>query len=206
MNKIFLSNDESERKYSIETIKSKHFEKEFLQEKFWIEIWKKKFVLWFDWDISLNRLWDEFLKSLEILLELDIQILILAKSEKQFQEKISNLHQRFSNKFLVLADSEDNKRDIYAISDSVLFLWIDDDSIMSAISYLSVPIILNSDNIKVDLLEDFDALRESWNSFFIKWRNYSFILEAVLRAKETFWFSYDWWVLKTHCLNTFKEL
>jgi glycogen synthase len=56
------------------------------------------------------------------LLELDIQILILAKSEKQFQEKISNLHQRFSNKFLVLADSEDNKRDIYAISDSVLFL------------------------------------------------------------------------------------
>jgi hypothetical protein len=34
MNKIFLSNDESERKYSIETIKSKHFEKEFLQEKF----------------------------------------------------------------------------------------------------------------------------------------------------------------------------
>lgn len=206
MSKIFLSNDTTERKYSINTIKSKHLEKEILQEKFWMEVWKKKFVLWFDWEITSENFWDEFLKSLEILLELDIQIVILAKSEKKFQEKIWELHEKFSNKFLVLADSEENLRDIYAISDSVLFLWVNDDTIMSAISYSTIPVILNNENLKIDLLEDFDPLREKWNSFFIKWDNFAFILEAVLRAKETFRFSYDWGVLKTHCLNTFKAL
>ena len=34
MEKIFLSNDTAERKYTVDTIKTKHFEKEFLQEKF----------------------------------------------------------------------------------------------------------------------------------------------------------------------------
>lgn len=206
MNKIFLSNDKTERKYWISNIKAKGFEKEFLQEKFWIDIWRKKFVLWFCWEITSENFWDELLKSLEILLELDLQVIILAKSEKKFQEKIWNLYEKFSNKFLVLPDSEENLRDVYAISDSVLFLWVDDDSIMSAISYSSVPVILNYENLKIDTLEEFDPLREKWNSFFIKWNNFAFILESILRAKETFRFSYDWWVLKTHCLNTFNTL
>ena len=206
MNKIFLSNDIAERKYSIDSIKSKFFEKEFLQEKFWMEVSKKKFVLWFNWEITSKNFWDEFIKLLEILLELDVQIIILAKSEKEFQEKIWKLHENFSNNFLVLKDSEDNLRDIYSISDSILFLGVDDDAIMSALSYLSVPVILNDKNIKMDLIEEFDPLKEKWNSFFAKWSNLAFLLEAVFRAKETFRFSYDWWVIKTHCINTFKDL
>jgi len=206
MEQIFLSNDKAERKYSCETIKSKHLEKEFLQSKFWLEIWKKKFVLWFTWEITSENFWEEFLKSLEILLELDVQILILAKSEKEFQEKIWKLHEKFSNKFLVLSDSKENIRDIYAISDSILYLWVDDNLILSALSYSVVPVILNHENLEIDLLEDFDPLREIWNSFFVKWQNFAFILESILRAKETFRFSYDWWVLKTHCANTFKNL
>jgi len=206
MEKIFLSNDTTERKYSIDTIKSKHFEKEFLQEKFWLKKSKKRFVLWFTWEITWENFWEEFLKSLETLLELDVQIFILAKAEKNFQEKIWKLHENFPEKFLVLPDSEENLRDIYAISDSVLFIWVDDNALLSALSYSVVPVIMNFKNLQIDLLEDFDALRELWNSFFVKWENYAFILESILRAKETFKFSYDWWVLKTHCLNTFKSL
>jgi len=206
MKQIFLLNDKAERKYSCDSIKLKHLEKEFLQWKYGLEVWKKKFVLWFTWEITSEDLWGEFLKSLEILLELDLQILILAKSEKQFQEKIWELHKKFSDKFLVLSDSEENLRDIYAISDSILFLWVDDNLILSGISYSTVPIISNHREAKVDLLEDFDPLREIWNSFFVKWQNFAFILESILRAKETFRFSYDWWVLKTHCTNTFKNL
>lgn len=205
MKKFFLSNDSTERKYSIDTIKSKILEKEFLQEKLWFEVWKKKFVLWFTWEITSDNFWEEFLKSLEVLLELDVQIIILAKAEKKFQEKIWNLHEKFSNKFLVLPDLEDNHRDIYAISDSILFFWVNDNLILSALSYSSVPVVLNNKNLKIDLLQDFDPLKEVWNSFFIKWLNYAFILEAVLKTKETFRFSYDWWVLKTHCVNTFKN-
>ena len=206
MKEIFLSNDKAERKYSDEAVKSKFLEKENLQEQLSLRKWKKIFTLWFVWEITEEKFWNEFLKFLEIILELDVQILILAKAEKHFQEKLWNLHEKFSDKFLVLPDSEENLRDIYAISDTILCMDIDENVILSALSYISVPVIFNPEKIKIDLLQDFDPLKELWNSFIAHGDNYAFILEATLRAKETFRFGYDWGVVKIHCVNTFRDL
>ena len=203
---IFLSNDKNERLYSINAIKSKSLEKERLQSFLWLKKWKKNFVLWFIWEITSKNFWNDFLETLKVILNLDIQILILAKAEKEFQDKIWDLYTDFKNNFLVLPENEENLRNIYAISDSILFLWVDDKKILSALSYWVVPILLNSENLELELLKDFDPLKEKWNSFFINWENYAFFLEAILRAKETFRFSYDWWVLRTHCFWTFEKI
>ena len=203
--KYLLSNDKDKnRLYWVKSIKSKSIEKERLQKKYNIIEDKKLFILWVTLAITNVNNAKTLIDALEWILELWATVLLIAYAESEFQKPIENLKNKFWDNLLLLENNEETERDIYSISDAVLFLRFNTQKIQNSLSYWSVPIILLSKEFDANLTKDFDPLLEKWNSFVVNWKTYWSAVEWFVRAKETFKFSYDWNLLRTNCCQSIE--
>jgi hypothetical protein len=80
----------------------------------------------------------------------------------------------------------------------------DDIKIKNTLSYWTIPLVIYNDKFNKDLLKIFNPILEKWNCYIISKKTHWHILETVIKSKETFWFSYDWNLLRTQCAQSIE--
>lgn len=205
MKYLFSTDVKKTRSYWVKSIKSKFVEKERLQKKYKLIEDKKSFFVWITLPLTKSNNSEVLISALEWILELWINVVLLASAEKAYQKPVDELKKKYWDSILLIDDNEESERDIYALCDSVLFLKSDSDKVESSLSYWAVPIVVFSKDFDSDLLRDFDPLLEKWNSLVVNWNSHWNVIEWVVRAKETFKFSYDWNLLRTNCSQSVNE-
>ena len=195
MQNILLQNDPSSP-YANDTLKKKYEIKEKIQQQLWLKVGKKTFIAWTCMAITTKNHAKELISSMEGLLEVGVQFVVLAKSEAKYQKPMEDLMQKYPWSITALEEGEASERLIYSVSDVCLFLENDENKIASSLSYACVPVCKKWS----DIVKNFDPLLEKWNWFNLNWDTHWHIFEWIIRAKETFRFPYDWETLKKQCV------
>lgn len=195
--KLYITDDSANRLYSHQNLKWKPNEKERLQKLLWLKVDKKKFVIWNVISLTDKNCTVELLKSVEWLLELWIQFIMTTSAEEKYQWPIEALIEKFPWQIVLSNDTEEWIRDIFAIADIWIFLSFEEGLISSAMSYGCIPVCINSNNNQI--IQNFNPLLEKWNAFVFDKASQWNIFEAVIRARESYKFPYDWENLKLQC-------
>lgn len=196
---FLLSQDN--RKYDVENLKNKFKEKSSLQNKYEMTENKKSFVVWYTQDLRSKYHSEDLIKAFEWCLTIWMQVVLFASAEHKFQEPIEKLYENFSKQITILDQSDENEKDILAMSDASIFLNQDDTKIFSSLSYACIPLYLNVENNN-KIINNFNPLSEKWNWFLIESSSYWHIFSTIIRAYETYRFPYDWENLKRQCIDS----
>ena len=176
------------QKFSKSTLKNKQVNKKAFQENLGLEVNPQKFVIALTSDLSPKNGGELLEKVIHGILELDCQILVRAVGTKQFQDMFTSLLEEFPEKIRIIEDREDDLRKIYAASDIVLITnQHDTKTAYEAMAYGVLPVTLPQNTLK-----DYNPVNESGNSFFALSPSEWGIFAAVIRARENFFFPYDW--------------
>lgn len=200
MKKINFNNDNIERLYSQKNLKWKFNEKERIQKLYWLNVDKNVFIVWNIIPLTSKNYSEHLLKTIEWLLEIWSQFIMIASAEEKFQKPIEELLNKYKWNIALLDDNDQSIRDIFSISDLCVFLSHTDDDIRSSMSYACVPIVFNDS--KKSIISDFNPLLEKWNWFTINKSTMWSIFEWIIRAKESYKFPYDWENIKKRCLES----
>jgi hypothetical protein len=132
----------------------------------------------------------ELIEALSGIIEFPVQVLIRAKSEKQYQTKLEKMAKDCKDQVLLLPDSEENRQEISEVSSVSVFLSEEKESQeMLALSMKNgvVPLVFGFQD-----LEPFDPIEEKGECFRIHKKTQWHIFASLIRAKENFSFPYDW--------------
>jgi glycogen synthase len=124
------------------------------------------------------------------VLEQTIQIVVTGIGTEKYQKYLEELSEKNSKKIVIIPDSEENKRKIYAASDISLISGDSNECIKeakNAMKYGTIPIIPEQ-----DFVEDYDPVQEKGNAFAYKKGSPWSFFATLIRALENFRFPYDW--------------
>lgn len=133
---------------------------------------------------------------------LGVHIVLVGQAERSIAESFSNQAKEYKHILSVLEPNEDNLRLMYAAADASLFLERakDTEELHCAMRYAAVPILSEQDE-----LENYNAIQETGNAFTYSNAGVWHVFAAMVRAKETFQFPYDYRTLQRHCMEDAKE-
>lgn len=189
------------RKYSARTVEHKNENKLALQrEHGWLEDTKTPILCIPTALTEANggALIDSLLPG---ILELPVCIVVRAKGGKRFGERIMALQKTNRHRIGMMPDDDTEMRKMLAGSDMSLFACAHDDGELElALRYGCVPISANREP-----LEDYDPVQETGNAFLYEsptvWQTFA----ALVRALETFRFTFDWKTIQRHAMETYEE-
>ncbi len=189
------------RKYSAKTLEEKVQNKLALQEELGWPEEKKVPVVCVPvalTDANGARL---FLEILPGLMELNVQLLVIGKGNKEIGEAISHLAKEKKHRVAIVKDTEDDRRKMYAAADMALFLADTNDveELQHCLNYAAVPLAPAT-----KALDNYNAVQESGNAFLYEKPNLWQCFASVARAAETFQFPYDWRTIQRHCMESVK--
>lgn len=187
------------RKYSARTIEHKMENKLALQEELgWVQE-PKQAIVCLPCGVS-DALGGQLLEHLlPGLLELPINIVIRGRGSKKYGELFMNLAKQYKHRIAIMGDDETNMRRMLAGCDIGLFLSDKEGSeeLSNTLSYGVIPVSMPN-----DILEDYNPIQESGNSFIFTAENQWKCFASLVRALETFRFPYDWRTIQRHAMDT----
>ncbi len=187
------------RKYSARTIEHKVENKTALQESLgWIAEPKQPIIClpMGMTDALGGALLEQVLPG---LLELPIGIVIRGRGTKKYGEMFTKLAKESSHRIAIVADDESHIRTMLAGCDMALFLAEKDDEDMldNSLRYGTIPVSLPR-----DVLDNYNPVQESGNSFVYEQASPWLCFASVARALETFKFPYDWRTIQRHAIES----
>ena len=124
------------------------------------------------------------------VLEQAVEIVLTGIGTEKYQKYFTDLADKYSTKVVIVGNSEDERRKIYAASDVILITAFNDECIdeaQRAMNYGVIPVIPAT-----DFTEDYNPNQERGNAFvYIKDSPWS-LFANIIRATESFRFPYDW--------------
>ncbi len=124
------------------------------------------------------------------IMEQPVEIVLIGVGTKKYQQYFTELAEKNHQKIVIVADSDENRRKVYAASDMILCAADSEECAKeaeAAMQYGVIPITPPQ-----SFVEDYDPIHEKGNAFvYAKGSPWSFFANFV-RAFENFRFPYDW--------------
>jgi len=124
------------------------------------------------------------------ILEQPVEIVVTGIGTEKYQKYFTDLAEKNSSKIVIVGNSEDERRKIYAASDVILIPALSEEckeEASRAMNYGVIPVIPAT-----DFAEDYNPNQEKGNAFvYIKDSPWS-LFANIIRATESFRFPYDW--------------
>lgn len=134
------------------------------------------------------------------LLEQAAQLVVSGIGTEKFQKYFTEIAEKYPKKVIILPESVENKRKIYAAADMLL---VSSESVecaeevQNAMAYGVIPIMPPQ-----AFAEDYDPVQEKGNAFFYtKGSAWSFFA-SLIRALENFRFPYDWKTIQVNAMES----
>ncbi len=134
------------------------------------------------------------------LIEQNIQLVVTSIGSKKYQMLFTKIAEQNSKKIIIVDNSEEVRRKIYAAAD--LFLssgnTVDcNQEAKTSMKYGVVPIITSQ-----IFTEDYNPKTEKGNSFIFNEKSPWSLFASIIRATESFKFPYDWKNIQKNCMET----
>lgn len=186
------------KKYSAKTLQQKIENKVALQEKLGWNSSKDQMMTCVPQGLQNEADAELLLSILPGLISLGIQTLIVGRANRTIAEKISCIAKENPTVIHIVPDEEIALRKMYAAADTSVFLVDSSGSeeLYNALRYGAVPIALQTEE-----LQNYNAIQESGNSFIVPENSMWLTFAAIVRAKETFQFPYDFRTIQRHCMS-----
>lgn len=142
-----------------------------------------------------------FIKILEGLISIDIKICIIGFGSKKYHDILESFIEKNKNNIVILQNSNDNLRKTLAASDATFFFSLSEKDVFlirKSLAYASLPIVPDDAQ---EIIEDYNPNQEKGNGFIYKTKNYWSAFSAIIRAKESFRFPYDYMNLQKNCMS-----
>ncbi|MDB4978678.1 MAG: starch synthase [Candidatus Peribacteria bacterium] len=135
------------------------------------------------------------------ILSQNIQLLILGKGTADYGALFTKLTNEESHRVHIVPHDETGIRKMMAASDMAIFFGDPTrEDILQCLTHAVIPVSLPQ-----TILEDYNPVEESGNSFIYTKENPWLCFAAIVRAVETFKFPYDWKTIQKHCLKDEHE-
>lgn len=124
------------------------------------------------------------------ILEQPIEIVVTGIGTEKYQKYLEELAQKNPKQIVIIPDSEENKRKIYAASDISLITGDSNECLSeakNAMKYGAIPIIPEQ-----DFVEDYDPVSEKGNAFVYKKGSPWSFFATLIRVLENYRFPFDW--------------
>ena len=187
------------QKFSKKTIQNKKENKILFCEEFELTYDKRTPILCITFELIEENNIQILQNIMDGILEQNIQLVLLGIGNKKYQEYFTKLMQKNSDKITVVENNEINKRKVYSGSD--MFLMLNDnkeckEEATNAMRYGVVPIAIES-----EFTENYDAIKESGNSFIYKKESPWSLFATIIKSMENFKFPYDWKNIQTSAMD-----
>lgn len=186
------------KKYSARTLDQKPENKLALQESLgWPED-NKVFLVCVPLELLQATNADRMLELVPALQALGIQLLVVGKGERAYGEKMSELQQKAQNMIHIIKDEEEALRLMYAAADAAVFTSnpAGTEELNHALQYGTVPICPPCNEV-----ENYNPIQESGCAFVYTGESIWHLFAAVVRAKETYVFPYDYRTVQRQCMQ-----
>ena len=152
--------------------------------------------------LTQKRNSDFFFRACEAMCELGFMISVLAQGDEVSQRKCFDLAQKYPGQFEVLEAIPRNKNKILSGADVMLFPAEPEEGNLKRVMKKGiVPIMPYQEHFY-----NFDAQSESGNAFLFTPDNFWEFLATIVRAFESFKFSYDWNNLQKQVKKSLENL
>lgn len=124
------------------------------------------------------------------ILEQPVQVVLCGVGTEKYQKYFTELTEKFSHQIVIVDDSEETKRKLYAAADMALIPSESQECLEEAkntMAYGAVPVIMAT-----DFAQDYDPVREKGNAFVYKKDSPWSLFATFIRALENYRFPYDW--------------
>lgn len=187
------------KKYSVRTLDQKIENKLALQESLGWPVDKNVFVVCVPHALTSDANADLVLQLLPALSALGIQLLVVGKGQRAFAEQMSSAQSSSPIGVHIIKDDEEHLRTMYAAADAAIFTCdpTDLEELQHALDYGAVPICSPS-----PLIADYNPVQESGNAFVYTGTTIWHVFAAIVRAKETYVFPYDYRTIQRQCMQT----
>ncbi|MBN1258733.1 hypothetical protein JXA05_03165 [Candidatus Peregrinibacteria bacterium] len=124
------------------------------------------------------------------ILEQAVQVALIGVGTKKYQEYFTGLAEKNPQKIVIVSDSDENRRKVYAASDMALIAADSEEcqkETEAAMGYGAVPITPPQNGV-----ENYDPIHEKGNAFVYAKESPWSLFANFIRAFENFRFPYDW--------------
>lgn len=178
------------QKYSKKMIQNKEKNKIAFCQDFGLPYDKKIPLVCITYPLTEKNNLDILQDVLNGILEQAVEIVITGIGTKKYQDYFTELAEKNPHKLTIVADTEDNRRKIYAASDMILVTGESkecSDEVKKVMNYGVVPVAPEMEG-----LEDYSPTQERGNAFVYKKASPWSFFATFIRAYENFRFPYDW--------------
>lgn len=193
------TDDQIAQRYTSKTLEQKSKNKTDLQEQLGWPSEKNRAMICLPTGIT-EALGGALLKEiLPGLLSLPVELLILGKGSKDYGQMITDLAKKEKHRIWIVPHEEEAVRKMYAAADIALFLCEPSklEELTHSLDYGAVPVSPES-----TMLENYNPVQETGNSFTYEEGNPWLAFAALVRALETHKFSFDWRTIQRHSMET----
>ncbi len=178
------------QKFSKKTIENKVENKRQFCEEVGLPFNKKVPILCITYPLTDKNNLNMLMDVMNGIMEQPVEIVLTGIGTAKFQKFFTDLAEKDKNKVVIVENSEDEKRKIYAAADIMLVPALSDECIdeaRQAMRYGVVPVMQPK-----DFAVDYNPNQEKGNAFiFLKDSPWS-LFATLIRALENYKFPYDW--------------
>jgi len=178
------------QKYSRKTIENKLKNKQVFCEENGLIFDKRAPLICITYPLTDNNNLSMLQDIMNGVMEQPVEIVLTGIGTEKYQNYFTGMAEKNNTKIVILGNSEDEKRKIYAASDIILILTASEECVeeaKNAMRYGVIPVTPPQ-----DFVEDYNPNQEKGNAFvYMKDSPWSFFA-TLIRALESFRFPYDW--------------
>ncbi len=184
------------KNYSHETVRRKKLNKEYLQKRFNLPQDREIPVICLTSRIAYQKGYELFIKILEHLLVLDLQIIIMGDGDKDYINTLKKYQKKYPKKIVWIPFMENKKIEtlIYASSDMFVLPSHHEPcgvNQLIAMRYGCIPIVRKVGGLN-DTVQNFNPKTKRGTGFSFKRFNHYPLYGAIIRALENFKCSQTW--------------
>ncbi len=189
----------SNEKYSKKISQNKEKNKIAFCKDFGLNYKKNTILACISFPLTEKNNLDILEKSIEGILEQDINLALIGVGTKKFQDFFTDLIKKNKGRISIISDNNKNRQKIYAASD-ILLATADtkecEDEIKESMNYGVIPICQ-----KNEFVEQYDGNNEKGNAFLYKTGSKWSFFAAIIKAMENFKFPYDWKTIQKNAIK-----
>jgi starch synthase len=178
------------QKYSKKTIENKLKNKQTFCEEVGLNFDKRVPLLCVTYTLTDDNNIKMLQDIMNGILEQAVEIVLTGIGTEKYQEYFTDLAEKNNTKIVIVGNTEDDRRKVYAASDVILIPTLSGECVEEAkraMNYGVIPIIPAT-----DFVEDYNPNQEKGNAFvYLKDSPWS-LFANIIRVTESFRFPYDW--------------
>jgi starch synthase len=178
------------QKYSKKTIENKIKNKETFCEEAGLIFDKRVPLICVTYPLTDTNNLNMLMDIMNGILEQPVEIVLTGIGTAKYQSYFTELSEKNGSKIVVVENTEDEKRKIYAAADIIILPTASEECLEEAkiaMSYGVIPV-----TPPADFVEDYNPNQEKGNAFvYIKGSPWN-LFATLVRAIESFRFPYDW--------------